>query len=83
MKIDLYPIPLIPDAHLPGFFRLAKAGFSQKRKTLRNAISAGMAWSKDETVIILKKAGIDPQRRAQTLSIREWEALTISAADQN
>jgi 16S rRNA (adenine1518-N6/adenine1519-N6)-dimethyltransferase len=83
VKIDLYPKPLIDYALLPTFFRLAKAGFSQKRKTLRNAISAGMAWSKDEAVAILDAAQIDPQRRAQTLSLQEWEKLTISATQQN
>ena len=83
VKIELYPQPLIPDAFLPMFFRLAKAGFSQKRKTLRNTISAGMAWSKDQAVAVLDAAEIDPQRRAQTLSLKEWEKLTISATNQN
>ncbi len=82
VKIDLYPFPIIPPPLLPDFFRLAKAGFSQKRKTLRNAISAGMAWPKEQAETVLREAGIDPQRRAQTLSLKEWEALTISAAQQ-
>lgn len=82
VKIEIYPDPLIPHHLLPDFFRLAKAGFNQKRKTLRNAISAGMAWSKDEAESVLNAAGIDPQRRAQTLSVQEWETLTISASQQ-
>ncbi len=82
VRVDLYPIPIIPDNLLPDFFRLAKAGFSQKRKTLRNSISAGMAWSKERAEIVLNSAGIDPQRRAQTLDLKEWEALTISSSQQ-
>ncbi len=82
VKIDLYPIPIIPHNLLSDFFRLAKAGFSQKRKMLRNAISAGMAWPKEQTEFVLGEAGIDPQRRAQTLSLKEWEALTISATQR-
>jgi 16S rRNA (adenine1518-N6/adenine1519-N6)-dimethyltransferase len=82
VTIEIYPNPLIPHHLLPYFFRLAKAGFNQKRKTLRNAISAGMAWSKDEAESALNSAGIDPQRRAQTLSVHEWETLTISATQQ-
>ena len=82
VKIDLYPIPIIPEHLLPDFFRLAKAGFSQKRKTLRNAISGGMAWPKDQAEAVLNAAGIDPQRRAQTLSLKEWEAITLSATLQ-
>jgi 16S rRNA (adenine1518-N6/adenine1519-N6)-dimethyltransferase len=79
VKIDLYASPLIPKSNIPTFFRLAKAGFGQKRKTLRNAISAGMAWPKEQATAILESAGIDPQRRAQTLSLDEWGRLTDCA----
>ncbi|MDH5508179.1 MAG: 16S rRNA (adenine(1518)-N(6)/adenine(1519)-N(6))-dimethyltransferase, partial [Anaerolineae bacterium] len=75
VRVDLYPEPLIPDASLDLFFRLARAGFSQKRKTLRNALSAGMAWSKDQADAHLRAAGIDPMRRAQSLTIDEWACL--------
>ncbi|GIV63031.1 MAG: ribosomal RNA small subunit methyltransferase A [Bellilinea sp.] len=43
LRVDLYPQPLIPADLLNDFFRLAKAGFAQKRKTLRNSLSAGLA----------------------------------------
>ena len=79
IKIKLYPDSLISRHLLPDFFLLAKAGFSQKRKTLRNTLAAGMHWPKDQAVAILTEADIDPQRRAQTLSLKEWKALTISA----
>jgi 16S rRNA (adenine1518-N6/adenine1519-N6)-dimethyltransferase len=83
VKIELFPEPQIPDPLLPLFFRLAKAGFSQKRKMLRNTLSAGMGWSKEEAVAVLTIAEIDPQRRAQTLSLEEWEALTISTTKKH
>lgn len=82
VKIDLYSDPLIPKALIPEFFRLVKAGFGQKRKTLRNALSAGMQWSKEEVDLLLDYAGINPQRRAQTLSLKEWEDLTIQAVQR-
>jgi len=69
---DLYPTPRIPPAQIPAFFRLAKAGFSQKRKTLRNALSAGLACTPVEAEQLLRKAGIDPGRRAETLGLEEW-----------
>lgn len=72
VRVDLYPQPLIPFARLDDFFSLTKAGFSQKRKTLKNAISAGMHWEKEYTGSLLQAAGIDPQRRAQTLTLEEW-----------
>jgi 16S rRNA (adenine1518-N6/adenine1519-N6)-dimethyltransferase len=82
VKIDLYSEPLIKKNLVPLFFRLIKAGFGQKRKTLRNALSAGMEWSKDEIDLLLENTGINPQRRAQSLSLEEWEALTIQAAQR-
>lgn len=75
VRVDIYPNPLITASDIDTFFRLAKAGFSQKRKTLRNALSGGMVWSKDVTENILNEAGINPQRRAETLSLEEWNRL--------
>lgn len=76
IRVDLYPEPLIPAGRLEAFFRLAKAGFSQKRKTLRNSLSAGLAIPAPEAANLLSAAGIDPMRRAETLSIDEWGRLT-------
>lgn len=78
VRVDLYPHPLMAPPVLRTFFRLAKAGFSQKRKTLRNSLSAGMRWSPEQAVSILQASGIDPQRRAETLSLAEWEALAAA-----
>jgi len=75
LVIDIYPIPLIPNEYLDFFFKLIKAGFSQKRKTLRNSLSAGLSISPTSAADLLERAGIDPQRRAETLSIEEWHRL--------
>lgn len=75
VRVDIYPEPLIAKVNLDTFFRLIKAGFSQKRKTLKNSLSAGMNWTKDIGEQYLDSAGIDPTRRAQTLDIQEWEKL--------
>lgn len=75
VRIDLYPTPAIPPPLLPAFFRLARAGFSQKRKTLRNAVSGGMGWSTSQTDDLFHQAGIDSRRRAETLSLAEWRVL--------
>lgn len=76
VRIDLFPEPVIPYAQLNTFFALAKAGFSQKRKKLRNSLSAGMRRSTEEIEQSLLAAGIDPNRRAETLSLEEWRELT-------
>jgi 16S rRNA (adenine1518-N6/adenine1519-N6)-dimethyltransferase len=80
IRVELFPEPVIPEAQLPAFFRLAKAGFSQKRKTLRNALSGGMRWSTVQAGEQLVAAGIDPMRRAETLSLDEWNRLVVSTS---
>jgi len=67
--------PLFPDVDTKQFFRIVKAGFSQKRKTLVNSLSGGLAISKDEAKLLLDKAGIPQNTRAQALSLDEWYAL--------
>jgi 16S rRNA (adenine1518-N6/adenine1519-N6)-dimethyltransferase len=74
--VDIYPEPLVATQLLDTFFLLIKAGFSQKRKKLRNSISAGMRQSTAETEKLLRAADIDPQRRAETLSLEEWGRLS-------
>jgi 16S rRNA (adenine1518-N6/adenine1519-N6)-dimethyltransferase len=76
LRIQLFSKPAIPEENLDAFFRLIKAGFSQKRKMLRNTLSASLHLTHEQVEALLEQAGIDPQRRAQTLSIEEWAELT-------
>jgi 16S rRNA (adenine1518-N6/adenine1519-N6)-dimethyltransferase len=78
LVVEVHAAPRVADALLPGFFRLVKAGFSQKRKTLRNSLSAGLRLSPAEAEARLRGAQIDPRRRAETLSIEEWERLAAA-----
>ncbi len=75
VRIDIHPTALIPSPELEIFFKLIKAAFSQKRKTLRNSLSAGLKISTEQSQALLIKAGIDPQRRAETISLEEWNIL--------
>jgi len=76
LRIDLFSQPAVPEDKLDIFFRLIKAGFSQKRKMLRNTQAAGNNIPRKQIDILLEKSGIVPQRRAQTLSMEEWKILT-------
>lgn len=67
--------PLFPGVDTKIFFRLVKAGFSQRRKTLLNALSAGLHMSRDDVEIMCGEAGIDPALRAQALSMDNWLML--------
>jgi 16S rRNA (adenine1518-N6/adenine1519-N6)-dimethyltransferase len=81
VRIQLYSSPIIPDLQLNTFFQIARAGFSQKRKTLRNSLSAGLQEEKTTIEKLLGDAGIDAMRRAETLSLDEWKSLTVCYAD--
>lgn len=76
LRVDLFQQSLIAEEKLDTFFRLTKAGFSQKRKMLRNTLSAGLQLPREEVDALLTNAAIDPQRRAQTLTLQEWGILT-------
>jgi len=72
LRIDVYPQPKVDTDNIESFFRLVKAGFSANRKQLINSLSHGLGITKAETQPLLEKAGIDPRRRAETISIEEW-----------
>ncbi len=60
------------------FFRIAKAGFNQKRKKLRNALAAGLHIPASEVESIMEGIGLSPALRAQALSVDQW--LDLSGA---
>jgi 16S rRNA (adenine1518-N6/adenine1519-N6)-dimethyltransferase len=64
--------PVVDEAR---FRRLVKAGFGQRRKTLRNALEAGRIAPPARLEAALSAAGVDPRRRGETLTLREWAAL--------
>lgn len=81
LRVDTYPEARVdvPDDKL--FFRVVKAGFSQKRKQLKNSISGGLQLKSKIARGLIEEAGIDPTRRAETLSLDEWGDLTLVYAD--
>jgi 16S rRNA (adenine1518-N6/adenine1519-N6)-dimethyltransferase len=75
VRVELHSQPLFAPAILDQLFRLAKAGFSQKRKMLRNALAGGLSITPAQATALLLSASIDPTRRAETLSLEEWGML--------
>lgn len=68
--------PLVDAENEKLFFRVVKAGFRAKRKMLRSSISAGLVLSKPEAEELLRSVSIDPNKRAEDLSIDDWIRLT-------
>ncbi|MBP2661480.1 MAG: Ribosomal small subunit methyltransferase [Firmicutes bacterium] len=56
------------------FFRVVKAAFAQRRKTLSNTLKT-TGVPADTLKVILEKAGIDGGRRGETLSLEEFAAI--------
>jgi len=76
LRIDPYDDPVVDVPDSKTFFRVVKAGFSQKRKQLKNSLGGGLGMKSKAAGVLLDEAGIDVKRRAETLSLEEWAALT-------
>ncbi len=70
-----YRVPPLPDERR--FFQVVAAGFHQKRKQLHNALRS-LGVDAERVVAALAAAGIDPKRRAETLTLDEWSRLSAA-----
>lgn len=80
LLIDTFDEPEVDVPNHDLFFRIVKAGFSQKRKQLKNSLSGGLAIKSQVAGELLEQAGIDVKRRAETLTLSEWAALSRAYA---
>jgi 16S rRNA (adenine1518-N6/adenine1519-N6)-dimethyltransferase len=81
IQLDVKPEVPLPWEEQPLFFKILNAGFRQKRKQVANSISDVLQLPKAEIAAWLQEAGIDPMRRAETLSVAEWVTATRAAPD--
>ena len=82
VRVDLFPRPLLEDPdERERFFTLAHAGFAEKRKQLHNSLARNLRVPQRTVAGWLAEAGIDPMRRAETLSLEEWLRLTRIAGE--
>ena len=77
LRIDKHPQPMVPMADERSFFELVRAGFVTSRKQLVNSLARGLGLPRAEALSLLEKAGITPQRRAETLTLEEWVRLWL------
>jgi 16S rRNA (adenine1518-N6/adenine1519-N6)-dimethyltransferase len=76
VRIDVYNEPSVEVGDIETFFRIARAGFGNKRKQLRNSLAHGLDISPKAVEELLHKAGISHQRRAQTITLDEWAIMS-------
>jgi len=86
VRFDLFPEPAVKVTDIDSFFKVVRCGFSSPRKQLRNSLAHGLEVKPAEVGLLLEKARIEPQRRAETLSLEEWarlyEVLAASKKDR-
>lgn len=78
VRIDTYDEPPVAVPDEKTFFRVVRAGFGQKRKQLKNSLSGGLHLDSAEAAQLFEETGIDPRRRAETLTLTEWALLTTA-----
>lgn len=80
LKLRVRPQPAVDVDDIEQLMRVIKAGFLHARKTLANALPSGLAAMgrripREHVLAVLDSSGIDPQRRAETLSLQEWATV--------
>lgn len=80
-KVDSAVIKILPQKTFnkekdKKFFRIVKAGFSAKRKTLQNNLASSLQIDKAVVSVKLKAASLSETARAQELNINDWKSLS-------
>ena len=75
VRIDLYDTPRYTPKDKKLFFNLIKAAFEMRRKTLVNAISAKLPYTKEEVADALLSLGLSDKIRGERLSTEEFSNL--------
>ncbi|HET7580821.1 MAG TPA: 16S rRNA (adenine(1518)-N(6)/adenine(1519)-N(6))-dimethyltransferase RsmA [Bacillales bacterium] len=78
LRLDLRPEPAVRVNDEEFLFKVVRASFGQRRKTIFNNLTHNLFHKKlkEDVRDCLEKAGIDPSRRAETLSIAEFARLS-------
>ncbi len=78
LRVDIRPMDPQLREHLPALFALARAGFGQRRKMLRNALASAVGLNAEQARALCESAGVDGTRRAQELTVEDWLKLAES-----
>lgn len=76
MKLSVYEKPLFELEDEKKFFTVVKAAFAQRRKTVLNSISSSLGLEKSAVNEILSESGVNPQARAEKLSMEDFAEIS-------
>lgn len=80
IRLDVRPTPPVQTDEA-AFFRVVKAAFGQRRKTLLNALSAGLGLPKEMLAPVLERCGIAQNARAEQLTLEQFGALGLALGE--
>jgi 16S rRNA (adenine1518-N6/adenine1519-N6)-dimethyltransferase len=78
LHLATHRTPPVPVADPDRFAAVVRAAFSQRRKSLANALAAGLGLGAERARRLVEAAAIDPGRRAETLSLAEFARLAAT-----
>ncbi len=78
VRIDPFGRSELNTAAAEARIAIARHGFAQTRKKLRNSLAAGLGHREPDVEAALKAAGLDPGRRPQTLALGEWDQIVAA-----
>lgn len=82
LVVRVHVRPRIPAELIDPFFHMARAGFNQKRKKLRNSLSRGLGEEAETVARWIEAAGLRPDCRAEDLGLQDWERLVIASRSE-
>lgn len=77
IRLDVRDRPPVEVGSEEQFFKVVRAAFSQRRKTLPNTLSAGLGIPKAQAIEMLEKAGIPTNLRAEQLTLNQFALLSF------
>jgi 16S rRNA (adenine1518-N6/adenine1519-N6)-dimethyltransferase len=75
LRLDVYSKPPVKVTNEAGFLDIIHCGFNSPRKQLRNSLAHALAISPNKVCQLLEEIGIDATRRAETLTLEEWQKV--------
>lgn len=78
LRLDVYAEPVVRDVRPDQYFKVARAGFGQRRKQLGNSLSANLGLAKEFVRAALAESDIDARRRPETLTLQEWRTICLA-----
>lgn len=76
VRLDIRKQPPVKVEDEKKFFRVVKAAFAQRRKTVLNSVSSSLSLSKESVSAALESAGLDKNIRAEQMTLEDFAALS-------